>query len=90
MIEMKKIQKLSYLVNTIILGCLLLGLFSFYTYDITYMVYLCVSVLPFYALFYYFIYKQMLSVFVVFIYIILSLYMIAATLCLGFSSGFHL
>lgn len=90
MIEMKKMQKLTGIVNTIILGCMILGLFSFWFYGITYMIYHCIFTIIAFILFYYLIYKCMLNIFVKLIYLIIATYMIAATICLGYSSGFHL
>ena len=90
MVEMKKMQRIAGLVNTIVLGCMILGLLSFQAYGVTYMVYHCIPSIVVLVVFYFFIYKQRLALFVAFIYADLAVYMAAATICLGYNSGFHL
>lgn len=88
--EMKNVQKLAGIVNALLVGCLVWGMFSFHAYGVTYMFYHCIPTIAMLLLAFYPLYKQRLQLFVVLLYVALSAYMAAATICLGYSAGFHL
>lgn len=90
MIEMKKMQKLSALVNTALIVCFVMGLVSFRFYGVTYMFYHCIPTIALLISFYYLLYKRILHLYVTAVYTVLAVYMAAGTLCLGYNAGFHL
>ena len=90
MIEIKKMQKLSALVNTVLIGCFIMGLVSFRFYGVTYMVYHCIPTIALLISFYYLLYKRMLHLYVTAVYTVLAIYMAAGTICVGYNAGFHL
>lgn len=88
--DMKGMQRLAFLVNTILLACMALGFASFRYYGITYMVYHCIPTMALFAGLYYLIRKKKLYLVAMGAYIGLTAYMVAATLCMGYTAGFHL
>ena len=90
MLEMKIMQKLAALVNTILIVCFILGLISFRLYGITYMFYHCIPTIALLISFYYLLYKKILHLYVTLVYAVLAIYMAAGTICLGYNSAFHL
>ena len=90
MVDMKNVQKLSYLANTVLLVCMFTGFISFRFYGVTYMAYHCIPTIVILIVFYYLIYREKLYFYVNLLYVLLAVYMVAATVCLGYSSGFHL
>ena len=90
MIKMRNMKKLTLLINTILMGLFLFATGFFRRYGITYMMYHCIPTVIAYILFYYLIYKEKLYLYVMLLYINITAYMAAATLCLGYYSGFHL
>ena len=84
------IKKLTMIVNsTIILMVLALALF-FYLTKAMFMVYFSIPTFFVYALVYILIAKEMYSGYLRIVYFWLTLYMGVATVCMGFSYGFHL
>ena len=90
MLEMKKMQKLAAVVNTVLIGCFIMGLVSFRLYGMTYMFYHCIPTIALLISFYYLLYKQLLHVYVTALYAVVAIYMAAGTLCVGYDAGFHL
>ena len=89
-VEMKSMKKFVAIVNAALLVCISIGLLSFKRYGVTYMVYHCIPTIAVLAALFYLIYKEKLALYVTFVYLTLTVYMVAATICLGFNSGFHL
>ena len=90
MLQMKDIKKLSMLINTILMGLFIFAVGFFRRYGITYMMYHCIPTVIVYVPFYYLIHKENLHLYVLLLYTNLTVYMAAATICLGYYSGFHL
>ena len=87
---MKDMQKLTGFVNTMLLGFVILMAVFFAHYGVTYMVWHSVPTAAMYVWFYYVIYKKRMDLYAALVYIAIEIYMIAATICLGFNYGFHL
>ena len=90
MVQMKDMQRLTRFVNSMILGFVVLMAGFFAHYHVTYMVYHSIPTIAMYLWFYYLIYKERMDLYVLLIYIEITVYMIAATICLGYDYGFHL
>ena len=90
MLQMKDIKKLSMLINTILMGLFLFAVGFFRSNGITYMMYHCIPTVIVYVPLYYLIYKEKLHLYVILLYTNLTVYMAAATICLGYYSGFQL
>ena len=88
--QMKEMQKIAALVNTVLMGLFILGLNFFRRYEVTYMVYHCIPTIILFLPFYYLIYKRMLHLYVILLYINMTAYMAAANVCLGYNTGFLL
>ena len=90
MIDMKGMQKNSMVANIALMGFVILAMVFFKLCGITYMVYHSIPTLAMYVLFFYLIHKQMLYQYVKLLYIVITIYMGAANICVGYSAGFHL
>ena len=90
MVQMKEIKKLSLLINTILIGVFIFAMGFFRRYGITYMVYHCIPTVLVYVPLYALIHKEKLYLYVLLLYVNMTVYMVAATICLGYYSGFHL
>lgn len=90
MIQMDKMQKLTAFVNTLLMGFVIMMAGFFAHYGVTYMVFHSIPTLVAYLFFYVLIHKKRLDRYVLLVYAVIILYMIAATICLGYSYGFHL
>ena len=89
MLEMKTVKKLTWGINTALLAIVFLMAFAFAYYRVTYMVYHSIPTIAVYVALYWFIRKDKLDLYVWIIYIVITAYMIAATICLGYSAGYH-
>ena len=88
--EAKNIGKLTYTVNTVILG-LVVGLMIFFNIcKATILVYFSIPTIFVYIVGYVLIYKKKLGLYVWLVYIWITIYMSLATICLGYKYGFHL
>ncbi len=86
----EQIKKLTLLINTVIL-ILVFGLMGFfYLSDAWFLVWFSIPTAGVYLTGFYLIKKDMLDLYVRLVYGWLTLYMSLATLCLGYSFGFHL
>ena len=90
MIQMDKMQKLTVFVNTLLMGFVIMMVGFFAHYGVTYMVIHSLPTLAAYVLLYVPIHKKRLDLYVFLVYGVIIIYMIAATICLGYSYGFHL
>lgn len=90
MIEMKDMQKNAMLANIALMGFVILAMVFFKFCGVTYMVYHSIPTLAMYVLFFYLIHKQKLYLYVRLLYIVITIYMGAANICVGYNAGFHL
>ena len=90
MIQMESMQKNAKLANIALMGFVLLAMVFFQLCGISYMVYHSIPTLAMYVLFFRLIRKQMLYQYVRLLYIVITIYMGAANICVGYSAGFHL
>ena len=90
MIRMQKMKKLILLVNSFLMGYVLLMMAFYACFGITYMVYHSIPTAALYILFYFLIKREQMDVYVKLLYISTAIYMVAATVCLGQRPGFHL
>lgn len=88
--DAKNIGKLTYTVNTAILGMVLGLMVFFYVCKATFLVYFSIPTIFVYLIGYLIIYKKMLAFYVWMVYLWITLYMGVCTICLGFKYGFHL
>ena len=89
MVQMESIKKLTRIINTALLAFVFFMTFAFAYYGVTYMVYHSIPTIIAYILMYRLIRKDKLDIYVWIIYIVITAYMIAATICMGYSAGYH-
>ena len=89
MMQMRSIKKLTLLINTALLAIVFFMTFAFAYYRVTYMVYHSIPTVAVYVALYWLIHKDKLDLYVWILYIVITAYMIAATICLGYSAGYH-
>lgn len=89
MLQMETIKKLTRFINTALLMFVFFMIFAFQYYGVTYMVYHSIPTVAVYVALYWFIYKDKLDWYVWILYIVITAYMIAATICMGYSAGYH-
>lgn len=89
MLQVKFVKRLTLFINTALFGVVLLMTFAFAYYGVTYMVYQSIPTILVYLGLYWFIYKEKLDVYVWILYIVITAYMAAATVCIGYDAGFH-
>ena len=90
MLKMEDIKKLTWYINTAILGFVFFMTFLFAYYGVTYMVYHSIPTIAAYLLMYRLIRKDKLDVYVLAIYVVITLYMVAGTVCMGFGAGYQM
>ena len=90
MVDMKSIQKLSALINLALLTIVTLLLGFYKRYGVTYMYYHSLPTIAIYAAMFYLIYTKRLYAYLIGLYTVLTVYQIAATVCLGYNAGYHL
>ena len=90
MVEMKGMQKNAMLANIALMGFVLMAMVFFKLCGVTYMVYHSIPTLAMYVLFFHMIHEQKLYQYVRLLYIVITVYMGAANICVGYSAGFHL
>ena len=89
-LDINKIKKLTFGINTFILF-LVFGLAGyFYLCDATFLIWFSIPTAMVYLFGYFFIAKDRLDIYVRFVYFWLTLYMCVTTICLGYKFGFHL
>ena len=88
--DMQKVKKVSYIINTTIF-LLVLGLMAFFfIFKVTFMTLFSIPTAFVYIIGYYLISKEKLDVYVRLIYFWITIYMGCSTVCLGNGFGFHL
>lgn len=88
--DIKKAQKTTYIVNTVIL-ILVFGLMGFfYMCHAKFLVYFSIPTAFIYLIGFYLIHTERLDFYVRMVYMWLTFYMCVTTLCLGYNFGFHL
>lgn len=90
MLQMKDVKRLTWYVNTALLGFVAIMAFIFHYYGVTYMVYHSIPTVAVYIVMYALIRKDKLDVYVFVIYIVITLYMVAGTVCMGFEAGYQM
>jgi len=85
----KKIQKLTYIVNTMIALCVVGFAFIFKYAKADNIAYISMAVLVYYALANILIWKKQFQAYVTSLYLVITFYMFAATVNVGLNSGFH-
>ena len=90
MIEREKILKLTYYINVMLLFFVVAMTFVYGHYGVTYMVYHSIPTAALYVVYYFIIRKGLLDLYTLLVYITITIYMIATTICLGYNAGFHL
>ena len=90
MLEAKKIVKLSYFINVMLLTFVVAMIFVFAHYGVTYMVYHSIPTAILYVVYFLILRKGLLDLYTMVVYITITIYMVATTICLGYSAGFHL
>lgn len=90
MVQMESMKKLTWFINTALMCFVIYMMFAYAHYGVTYMVYHSIPTLIIYAGLYWFIHKDKLDVYVWIVYGVITAYMVAGTVCLGFSAGFQM
>lgn len=90
MADMKLMQKLTTYVNASLVGFVIFAMVFFAYYDINYMVYHSIPTLICYGLLFLLIRKGMLYQYARAVYAVITIYMVAGNVCLGYQAGFHL
>lgn len=90
MLEMNTMKKLTMYVNIALMSFVVMAMFFFQYYSVTYMVYHSIPTLFCYVVFFILINKGMLYQFARAVYIVITIYMVAGNICLGYHAGFHL
>ena len=90
MIEYGQIKKLSYFIDFALMVFVIAMAFVFAHYGVTYMVYHSIPTAALYLVYLYILHKDMLDLNTMLVYITITVYMVASTICLGYSAGFHL
>ena len=88
--DTKAIQKLSYIINAALMLFVITLALAFAHYGVTYMVYHSIPTLALYVVYFFVLRKERLDLYTLLVYITITVYMVATTICLGYSAGFHL
>ena len=87
---MEQMKKLTFWVNTGLMSFVAFMIWAFAYYGVTIMVYQSIPTVIAYAAMYWLIHKGKLDTYVLIIYILITAYMITASICLGNSAGYQL
>lgn len=90
MASMDRMKKLTIWVNTGLLAFVAFMIWAFAYYGVTYMVYHSIPTVAAYLALYWFIRRDKLDVYVWAVYVLITAYMVAATICMGVSAGYLL
>ena len=90
MIPMDKMKKLISMVSTFLMLFVFLMMIFFVRHGVKFMFYSSIPAAASYIFFYYLIYKEKWRLYVWLLYAVITFYMVAATVCMGYNSGFHL
>ena len=88
--DMKSMRRIAVWVNTSLIVGIFTGLISFRLNGVTYMVWHCIPTLAALIGLYGLLYKSLLYQYAVAVYAVLTAYMIAGTICMGYGAGFIL
>ena len=88
--DMKYMRRVAAGVNTSLIMGIFIGLISFRYYNVTYMVWHCIPTIAALIGLYGLLYKSLLYQYAVAVYALLTVYMIAGTICMGYGAGFIL
>ena len=89
MLQIEAMKKLTRYVNTALLAIVVLMTAAYAYYGVTYMVYHSIPTIAVYIALYWFIHKDKLDLYVWILYIVITAYMVAGTVCMGYDAGFH-
>ena len=90
MVQLERMKKLTLWVNTGLMGFVAFMIWAFAYYGVTIMVWQSIPTVIVYAGMYWLVLKDKLDVYVLMVYLLITAYMITATLCLGVSAGYLL
>lgn len=90
MLQMADMKKLTWYINTALLGIVAVMAFLFAYFGVTYMVWHSIPTIAAYIAMYGLIRRNKLDVYVLVIYIVITAYMAAGTVCLGFDAGYQM
>lgn len=88
--DMKSMRRVAAWVNTSLIVGIFMGLISFRHYGVSYMVWHCIPTLVALIGLYGLLYKSLLYQYAAAVYALLTVYMIAGTICMGYGAGFIL
>ena len=88
--DMKTMRRVAAWVNTSLIVGIFMGLIFFRYYGVTYMVWHCIPTIAALIGLYSLLYKGLLYQYAVVVYALLTAYMIAGTICMGYVAGFIL
>jgi len=89
-LDIKQAERLSYMINTLLLSFVIIMMLLFVKFEATFLVYFSIPTILVYIINYILIHKSKLVMFVWLVYFWIALYMGATTVCLGYGTGFHL
>lgn len=90
MVEMKTMQKITMYVNASLMAFVFFAMFFYKYCGVTYMVYHSIPTLACYVVFFIMLRKGMLYQYAIAVYVVITVYMAAGNICMGYSAGFHL
>ena len=90
MSQMNQMKKLTFWVNTGLLGFVAFMMWAFVYYDVTIMVYQSIPTAIAYIAMYWLVHKDKLDTYVLMTYILITAYMVTAMICLGPDAGYQL
>ena len=90
MVERDNIMKLTYFINAMLLVFVIGMGFVFARTGVTYMVYHSIPTAILYVIYFFIVRKGLLDIYTLVVYITITIYMIATTICIGYNAGFHL
>lgn len=90
MVQMERLKKLTFWVNTGLISFVAFMIWAFAYYGVTIMVWQSVPTVIAYAAMYWLVHQGRLDVYVLLTYLLITAYMITATFCLGVNAGYLL
>ena len=90
MLDMQGMQKNALKANAALMGFVFLAMIFFQVCGVRYMVWHSIPTLAMYVVFFWMIRREMLYRYVQVLYVVITIYMGAANVCVGYQAGFHL
>ena len=90
MIRIQNMKKLITVVNAFLMCYVILMIVFYAHFGVTFMVYLSIPTVASYIVFHHLIQKEKMTLYVKLLYATIVIYMLAATICIGYDAGFHL